>query len=313
MKDLTKAIVYGTAVGDALGVPVEFVKREILKMVPVTGMREFGSHNQPAGTWSDDTSLLLAIVDGMSKGCDIDKIADNFILWFYHGGFTAHNEVFDCGGTTYDSLKRLMTGHKPVTDCGCKSVDCQGNGSLMRTLGLVPFVKDLPIEERFRIVSDVSSLTHATFNCSFACFFLVEYALTILELKGKINYGMTQLTALILTQDKIKDFIKANNISQEELGSFARVLGPLEKLTEDDIVSSGYVIATLEASIWSLITTTSYREAVLKAVNLGKDTDTTGAVTGGLAGILYGIESIPAEWIEAIANKSLLDSISDAI
>jgi ADP-ribosylglycohydrolase len=311
MKNLMRAIVFGTAVGDALGVPVEFVGRKHLTINPVVSMRGYGTHKQPAGTWSDDTSLLLAIVDGIKDGYDLNKIAQNFVAWYEKAEFTAHNEVFDAGMTTVLGINNIKAGVQPLTHCGAVHDGSQGNGSVMRTLALVPLVKELPIDLRYRIVTEVSSLTHAHINCQFASFFLVEYAITLFDCKDKINFGMSQLTALILTQEKIRTFISQNPTLIPNLAPFNRILGPFEGVKEENISGSGYVISTLEASIWCLINSKSYSEAVLKAVNLGDDTDTTGAVTGGLAAILYGIESIPSDWMTELANKYLLNKICD--
>lgn len=306
MKNLMKSIVYGKAIGDALGVPVEFIERVILRQKPITKMIGYGTHDQLAGTWSDDTSLLLAIIDGVKDGYDINKIADNFYKWRYYAHFTAYGEVFDCGTTTLQAIQNIADG-KPPLECGLNNERSQGNGSLMRTLALVPLVKGLPIEERYRIVTEVSQITHAHLNCTFSCFFLVEFALMLIEMKDKIKFGVISLTALILTQDLIKKFIQDNNISMSELSAFERIFGPIEKEFEDKINSNGYVISTLEASIWCIVKTNNYHDAVLAAVNLGYDTDTTGAVTGGLAGILYGFDGIPKDWVDLIANKNLLN------
>lgn len=314
MKKLMKSIVYGTATGDALGVPVEFLSRKVIGLTPVTRMIGLGTHNQPAGTWSDDTSMLLAIVDGISVWYDLPKIANNFVKWRDMNKFTAHGFVFDIGLTTDKAISNIAKS-MPLENCGCTHNGSQGNGSLMRTLALVPLLINQPIEERYRITTEVSSLTHAHFNCKFACFFLVEYGIMLHELKDKINFGVSPLAALILTQDKIKAFmlegIITGKFDAEDLTAFDRVCDPIENLTEDSIGSGGHVMDTLLASIWCLVTTNTYSEAVLKSVNLGYDTDTTGAVTGGLAGIVYGFDAIPKEWVDVLANKELLDSVID--
>lgn len=306
MNELMKSIIYGTAVGDALGVPVEFIDRDELMENPITDLIGFGTHNQVSGTWSDDTSLLLAIADGVKNGYSLFNIAANFMKWRYGDEFTAHGEVFDCGNTTATALENIAKGKLPLLECGLTDNLSQGNGSLMRTLALVPLVKNLPIKERYKIVSEVSKLTHAHFNCVFGCFFAVEYAITLLEVKDKIKYDVGPLTALILTQDKIRIFVAEHDFN---IKPFNRLMGSFENITENDIKSGGYVIDTLEASIWCLIQTTNYRDAVLKAVNLGDDTDTTGAVTGGLAGLFYGYDNIPTEWVNKLANVELITTI----
>ena len=94
--------IIGVAIGDALGVPVEFISREELEKFPVTGMQGYGVHNQPMGTWSDDTSLTLALVDSIAykQAVDYHDILDKFSEWLLYGAYTAAEEVFDIGGAT---------------------------------------------------------------------------------------------------------------------------------------------------------------------------------------------------------------------
>ncbi len=109
----------------------------------------------------------------------------------------------------------------------------------------------------------------------------------------------------------VSEFLNSKEIYSDELIHFDRLLnGNINELEEDAIQSGGYVIHTLEASIWCLLTTNNYEEAVLKAVNLGGDTDTTGAVTGGLAGLMYGFKSIPNKWISSIVKANEINLLS---
>jgi ADP-ribosylglycohydrolase len=309
---LIKDILYGKAIGDALGVPVECTKREILAKSPITGMRGHGAYNQVKGTWSDDTSMALAIADSLAecKGVySLDDIAAKFLEWAFNNKYTAHGNVFDIGGTTIKALNNLKGGASPLQS-GLMDLNSQSNGSLMRTLALLPYLLDKPVDEVYRIVSEVSAITHNTFACKFACFFLIEYALTLLEYRNKpIKYVTLPMTALVFGQDKVLTFISEHQMTDEGLNLFNIGLGDMEKLTEHNISSGGYCVDTLIASIWCLIETKTYKDAVLKAVNLGGDTDTTAAVTGALAGIVYGFDSIPKEWVEDLANKPLIDSI----
>ena len=291
-----KTILIGTAVGDALGVPVEFESRVILKANPVMDMREYGTHHQPKGTWSDDTSLMLCLAESMVKGLDINKLSQKFIAWKNDNLWTPHGWVFDIGIGTRIAIERLEDGMSPELAGGFDEMD-NGNGSLMRILPLVLHIKDLDIEQRYEWTQKVSSITHGHVRSVMACFYYLEFA-------RKIISGKEKFQAYNELQSEVTMYFESRKINPLEIQKFSRLLfEDISKVEEDNIKSSGYVIDTLEASVWCLLTTNSYKEAVLKAVNLGSDTDTTGAVTGGLAGLLYGLEQIPQEWLQVIARK----------
>ena len=113
MSNLNKDILLGTAIGDALGVPVEFEYRQVLEKNPVVGMREYGTHNQPKGTWSDDSSLALCLAESLCNGYNLNDIADKFIRWYYDGYCTPYGRVFDVGITTARAISNLQSGIKP--------------------------------------------------------------------------------------------------------------------------------------------------------------------------------------------------------
>ena len=290
-----KTILLGIATADAVGVPVEFKQRAYLKENPVTDMQEFGTHHQPKGTWSDDTSLTLCLAESIIEGLDLQKLADKFIAWKNDNYWTPRGWVFDIGIGTRIAIERLEQGEKPELAGGFDEMD-NGNGSLMRVLPLIIFTKNLAIEQRFEWTKKVSSLTHAHIRSVMACFYYLEFAKKIIEGKNKRE-------AYEEVQKELLNYFETNKINLVEIQKFHRLLfQDISNETEENIQSSGYVLHTLEASIWCLLTTNSYKEAVLKAVNLGYDTDTTAAVTGGLAGLLYGVDSIPTAWLEVLAR-----------
>jgi ADP-ribosylglycohydrolase len=296
MPNHLQTILLGTAIGDALGVPVEFEPRAVLKENPVTYMREYGTHNQPKGTWSDDTSLMLCLAESIIEGLDLNKLAQKFIAWKNDNYWTARGWVFDIGIGTRLAIQRLEEDELPELAGGFEEMD-NGNGSLMRILPLIIYTKDLSIEERFLWTKKVSSLTHAHIRSVMACFYYLEFAKKNIEGKDKWQ-------AYKELQFELINYFEGKSINPLETNKLHRLLKEdISKNMEETIRSSGYVIDTLEASIWCLLTSNTYEEAVLKAVNLGGDTDTTGAVTGGLAALIYGFDTIPEEWLEVVARK----------
>lgn len=300
--------IMGLCVGDALGVPVEFMSREELEEEPVVDMRSYGTYNQPAGTWSDDTSMTLGLLDSLSKGLDYDDIMKNFIRWFEGGDYTPFGQVFDVGIATRKALTRYLEG-VPALECGGKSEYDNGNGSLMRILPTVFYLESIYGEDledgAFEIVGHLSSLTHAHRRSQIGCGIYISIAYMILrdmDLKTAIDLGILKAVEYYRRQDGFK----------EEVELYRRLEGKdFDKTPRDEISSSGYVVSSLEASIWSLMTTSNYRDCVLKAVNLGKDTDTVAAIAGGLAGLYYGYEDIPKEWVEKIVRRDYIEKLCE--
>lgn len=291
-----KNAIYGVAVGDALGVPYEFKKRDTFKCTKMCG---WGKYMQPKGTFSDDTSLTLALLDSManfSKKPNLKKLSKNCIKWLMVGKFSINRYTFDVGFTTRRAILNMIA-HVEPTKCGGYKERTKGNGSLMRILPLVFYLKDISnFEERKKWCFDVSSLTHRTLTCEIACHFYVEYALKLL--KGAEKYFAYRAT--------IMDF--KDHYSSSELNDFKRIMdGNIFNLSRDEINSGGYVIDTLEASLWCFLKNKSYSECVFAAVNLGRDTDTTGAVCGGLAGIYYGFDKTSNVWINELRGKKLIN------
>ncbi|SEW32388.1 ADP-ribosylglycohydrolase family protein [Chitinophaga arvensicola] len=301
--DQIKAALFGLAVGDALGVPVEFREREGLQLHPVTDMMAYGTHHQPAGTWSDDSSLAFCLAEALTNRFSLPLIAQYFIDWRYKNFWTPHGTVFDIGITTQEAIERLAKGIEPVLAGGFYE-DENGNGSLMRILPLLFYVKDKPVTERFELTKAVSSLTHGHIRAIIACFYYLEFARLLLERPDKMK-------AFYSLQQTVPLFLKEYGIPSKEVVLFNRLLQEdLQYVSAATIQSGGYVLHTLEASIWCILTTDNYADAVLQAVNLGRDTDTTAAVTGGLAGLLYGQEAIPGRWISVLARKEDIEDLA---
>jgi len=301
-KDKVFGAIFGVAVGDALGVPVEFSERYELKENPVEHMRGAGAHNQPPGTWSDDTSLTLCLVDSLCNGYALSDIADKFLKWYNEGLWTPHGEAFDIGDTTLYALENLSMGISPRESGGKDEYD-NGNGSLMRISPLIFYTYHMNLEERFKIVHEISSITHAHPRSLIACDYYVQYGIELLSGKSKEE-------AYFHTNKIIKEIFEDKREFNGELEHFRRILeGKVWELPEDEIISHGYVVYTLEGALWSFINANDFKDAVLKAVNLGHDTDTFGAVTGGLAGPYYGYHTIPEEWLRKLQKKEEIETL----
>ena len=267
--------ILGLAIGDALGVPYEFKKRGSFLCTEMVG---YGTHNQPEGTWSDDTSMVLATLDSLKSndGKIVPKdMFERFNYWLLYGDYTAHGEVFDAGIAT---CKALQTG-KPQTG----EYD-NGNGSLMRILPLafVPCTDDE--------IRAVSAITHGHRISMDACVIYVHIAKRLLAGES--------ICEIIPTLQYDKPFDRLHRIDQ---------------ISTSEIKSSGYVVDTLEAALWAVSHKSnnadkekSFRNDLLDAVNLGQDTDTVGADAGGLAGIIYGLDEV-SDWVETLQNREELE------
>ena len=305
--------VIGFAVADALGVPVEFSIREELRLDPVCGMRSGGTHRQPAGTWSDDTSMTLCMIHSLiEKGIDYEDQMSRFADWMVNGNYTATGEVFDIGGATQYAINNYRHG-KPALECGDKDEETCGNGSLMRMMPLALYLQSRYNKLRFDdfcadIIHKASDCTHASRRCEMACGIYCSIIFSMCsggDLSNAVMSGLCSSLSYYRDHPNYKDLCDR----------FDSMLG-IADWREAEVKSGGYVIHTLQAAIWCLLTTGNYADCVLKAVNLGNDTDTTAAVAGALAGMWYGANTIPSDWVAALAKadeiKALCESFSNA-
>lgn len=297
-----KRIIHGFVVGDALGVPVEFESRDSLKEKPVVGYREYGTHHVPKGTWSDDTSMTIATLDSLSHGFDYDDIMQKFCAWIDRAEYTATGEVFDIGNSTREALRRYKNGMNAL-DSGGSSEHDNGNGSLMRMLPMAIYVKyKMPkasLKDRLDIVHMCSSLTHAHLRSQMACGVYTYLIMKLLDYpaKGLIPEFLNEVLAYYDEEPRFAS----------EVVHFQRLRNnELSNLPEDNIFSSGYVVHTLEAAIWAVMKGTSFDEVVLKAVNLGDDTDTVAAIAGSIAACVY---DVPVETVKPLLKLNYIDSL----
>ena len=300
--------ILGYATADALGVPVEFTSREERRRDPVGEMRSGGVHRQPAGTWSDDTSMTLCMIHSLiEKGIDFEDQMARFADWIQNGNYTANGEVFDIGGATHRAVSNHLKG-KPALACGDASEAVCGNGSLMRIMPLAFYLEGMygswQIDARTaELIHKASDCTHASRRCEMACGIYCSIIFRMCsggELPNAVLGGLSAALSYYRDHPDYRDLY-------DEIAP----LSEIASWSEDAIHSGGYVLHTLQAAVWCLITTDSYAECVLKAVNLGQDTDTTAAVAGALAGMWYGADAIPADWTEVLAKYDALKALSE--
>lgn len=305
-----QSAIFGLAVGDALGVPFEFSNRLTLMADPVTEMMGGLMYRQPVGTWSDDTSMTLCLLDSLSSGYSPEDVMRRFAQWYYDKQYTATGVVFDVGRTCSVAIQRYQKQRLPVDECANSDENSNGNGALMRILPLLFYLQrefgdDFIFSQEARTrIREITCLTHGHPRCTVAN----GVYLSIAQLLAN---DAPPVDALRLGVEAAWTAYEAQAAFANELTYFQRLREPegFRELDHTEIQSFGYVVNTLEAALWCLLTTDNYADCVLKAVNLGCDTDTTAAVAGGLAGLYYGMDGIPASWHQRLKNRALIEKL----
>jgi ADP-ribosyl-[dinitrogen reductase] hydrolase len=290
--------IWGFIVGDALGVPYEFSSREAMVMSPAKGMKGWGTYDQPPGTWSDDTSMLLCVLENGHAGGGTHGLANLFLRWAYEGYHTPHGEVFDIGVTTRIALERYKKDKKIS---GLNDERSAGNGSLMRCL---PYAFREEYAEVLLYMLRQNRITHRAWLCQSSTIFYTRMARALAEGDSK-ELSLKKAGGYLRHGWRISD---QPDDAMKEASRFNRLFDEsFPDIPEEEIRSTGYVIDSLEAAVWSFMNGTDYQSTVLKAVNLGEDTDTNAALASGLAAIHYGMKDIPSEWLDTIVNRTELD------
>ncbi len=304
MIDRMRGTLIGLAVGDALGAAVEFQPPG--SFVPVSGYRAGGPHGLKPGEWTDDTSMALALADSIAKvGWDLNDQARRYVAWWRSGAYAVNGRCFDIGLTTRAALSRFEVKGDARTS-GDSAEWASGNGSIMR-LAPVPIrfadlIAERP-EELARLAAESSLPTHASPQCLSACryFAIVLAGLICGVARDKVLSPSWAPLERLRAAEPLHPLIEV-----VVAGSFRRRRPP-------EIKGSGYVVNSLEAALWAFYDAASFREAVLRAVNLGDDADTTGAVCGQLAGAYWGVNGIPDLWMQDLARRDVIEAFLDRL
>ena len=275
-KDRVYGSIFGLVVGDALGAPVEFKARGSFD--PIVDYISCDQWNLPAGSWTDDTSMTLALMDSItfSNGIDPKNQLQCYVDWYLHGFYSVNGKCFDIGDTTRLALDNFIHTNDIRSPYSDKAFS--GNGSLMRHLPVPLFTFQFRDPRLMIRASDItSSTTHSSKPCCDSCY---EFS----EIIWHILCGLSKTVSFN---------------------------GNIPEFDEKNVISSGYVVDTLELAKWCFITTNSFEECVLKAVNYGGDADTLAAVSGALAGCYYGFPSIPDRFLKGLAKPDYIMQYTD--
>lgn len=298
MNDRSRGTLIGLAVGDALGAAVEF--RSPGSFAPVTGYRDGGPHGLDAGEWTDDTSMALALADSIATaGWNLNDQADRYVEWWKTGKYSVNGRCFDIGITTRSALGNYAAKKNALTS-GDRSDRASGNGSIMR-LAPVPMrfghLYADQLEELSRLAEESSVPTHASEQCVSACRYLATVLAALIHGEDRDEVLSPDWNSL----RRLNDIKPLHPLIQEiALGSFRQKQPP-------EIQGSGWVVKSLDASFWAFHKADSFEDAVLKAVNLGDDADTTGAICGQLAGAYWGESGISESLRSGLARTDLLE------
>ena len=292
LHDKLTGMLFGLAAGDALGTTLEFTARD--SNPPLTDIVGGGPFGLPPGAWTDDTSMALCLGESLiaCKGFDPADQMRRYLRWHSEGHLSSTGRCFDIGITTLRSLQKFEALNEPYA--GSTDPHSAGNGSIMRLAPVVMYFHGQGEEVCRRYAAESSRTTHGAPECLDGC-----------ELMA------SALWHLASGSSREKMLVALGKISLRSAGRLTDVQqGGFTQKSRAEIKGSGYVVDSLEAALWCLFTTDSFKDAVLMAANLGDDADTTAAVCGQLAGAFYGKSAIPASWLAKLALPQTLDSIA---
>ncbi len=298
----------GAIVGDYIGLPFCGKSRESLADLSDLPAEGHGSYDKDPGTWGAPGSLLLATVSSLTR-CEgkinYGDLMDSFAAWILDGAFTPDADPLPGGSTIAEAIGRYRDG-LPALSCGSSGLRDNGNGALIRILPLA-YVK-----AGDEVVCRVAALTHGRLLSQLSCLLYVTFARSLL--KEKLAAPRSR-DPLVTAKQAVADLLK--KLREEPEAGLLLHAGYFNRLTQikrepvTTIHSTAYVVDSLEAALWSFLTTETYMDCILKAVRLGYATNSTASLAGGLAGIWYGAETIPEAWLAACRNLKMIQNTAD--
>ncbi|MCI1598598.1 MAG: ADP-ribosylglycohydrolase family protein [Levilactobacillus sp.] len=287
------------AVADALGVPAEMKARGSYQL---TGMTGYGSWPQPAGSWSDDTSMTLCLLQNILEAGSDEDLLDKFEHYMMSGEWTPRGITFGVGRTCAHAVRQHAINHVPAQQCGDAAENANGNGALMRIAPLAFVLAKRPVAERFATTKAYTTVTHGHPRAVVGSFIY-------LELLHELLAGQDLMTALTTVKATLTGLNPATAFAAEVPAYQRLFTGNFQNCQLDDIHTSPYVVDTLEAAVWVALTAPDLRSGLLRAVNLGGDVDTIATVAAPLLAMSYSEQTVSAEWWQTMINRPLLDQV----
>ena len=290
----------GLAAGDAVGTTVEFMRPG--SFPPVTDLVGGGPFRLKPGEWTDDTSMALCLADSLIAcgGFDPGDQMDRYLRWRDDGYLSSNGRCFDIGITVSDALNRCRDTGEPFA--GSTDPYSAGNGSLMR-LAPVPLFFASDPEHAIHMSGESSRTTHGATTCVDACRYFGGLIVGAVQGESKEELLSPRYSPVAGFWDRQSLCAEIDEIAAD---SFKSKEAP-------EIVGSGYVVKSLEAALWAFHKSSTFEEGCLRAVNLGDDADTTAAIYGQIAGAFYGLDGIPPQWRELIAEGALITKLANGL
>ncbi|CAG8030700.1 unnamed protein product [Penicillium salamii] len=315
LKSRAQGAIWGVCVADALGGPVQF--KDAGTFEPITDLTYVAPFKQPAGSYSDDGSMTLALATSLFKSdmqYNHELSIQHYVQWMTEGRFSTINRAWDMGRSTRTALKiwknsglRDMRLAQASIDAQLDREESSGNGSLMRIIPIgVCFWRD--VERARKIAREQSRVTHPSLPCVEACEAYTELVAGVMNAEYGINASIGK------TKQQLFDMVSAFQFTHPALQGRISQYKSIEDWRAKhpgDMTSSGWVVDTLECALWAFFKFDSWKKGALAVVNLGGDSDTAGAVYGGLAGCFYGIASIPSEWVNGMQNQEFIQGVAE--
>lgn len=290
--DRFRGCLLGLAVGDAVGTTVEFQRRG--SFPPVTDMVGGGPFRLEPGQWTDDTSMALCLATSLLARNGFDPVdqMDRYLDWYQNGYLSSTGHCFDIGTTVRQALEEYERTGNPFS--GATDPYSAGNGSLMR-LAPVPLFYFPDLEKMIHFAGESSRTTHGTLECVEACQLFAETLFRALS-------GMSKDDVL---------FGATVKIASPGIAEIAR--GEYRRKSIDQIEGKGYVVKSLEATLWCFYQTETFETAILQATNFGDDADTTSAICGQIAGAWYGESGILTKWLDSLFMRVEITEFADKL